>query len=341
MGRTKRKLNSPNSDSVKLSHVDHGRSGYCWKNVVPIGVRFHPQEWELFLYLRLKVEGKPIPQGTIAELDIYDYSPTQLNSIYGADVENMYFLTPLHKLGSRIQREALNGTWRKFGSKEVVDAVGTVGYKGSFNFEWKPHHGQDRFLMKEYTFAELNEWALVEIYPVKQIKKQNRNLIFNNWFREESSLNDSGDLKLSLSLPSSATLEAQTSAVDKTLKAKNKEMVSVRRLQVHDIATFVLNAAGYYEAQNCPNYFLSEASVALLDDHLPIRPSLIIREVVKIEKQTVMPLPTMTGTNRLTLNLGSTVNPCGPSTINPYSLPVGSDYFVVTGCIHSPPPPSY
>ncbi|XP_059635439.1 uncharacterized protein LOC132277617 [Cornus florida] len=26
MGRTKRKLNSPNSDSVKLSHVDHGRS---------------------------------------------------------------------------------------------------------------------------------------------------------------------------------------------------------------------------------------------------------------------------------------------------------------------------
>ncbi|KAA8535422.1 hypothetical protein F0562_030437 [Nyssa sinensis] len=139
-------------------------------------------------------------------------------------------------------------------------------------------------------------------------------------------------------------------------KQASKEKISFGRLEVHEIAAFVLNSAGHYEAinQNCPNYYLSAESVALFSDHLPNRPSYIIGLIVHIERQTVRPLTptsirpepargdqidfltTDTGINRLTLNSGSTSNP--------YGLPVGCEYFVVTVAmlpdttIHLPPP---
>lgn len=137
----------------------------------------------------------------------------------------------------------------------------------------------------------------------------------------------------------------------------NKEKISFGRLEVHEIAAFVLNSAGHYEAinRNCHNYYLSAESVALFLDNLPNRPSYIIGQIVHIERQTVKPLPTTlvvepppnreeqvdfltpdTGTSQLTLNSGSTSNPFG--------LPVGCEYFVVTVAmlpdttIHSQPP---
>ncbi|XP_059635955.1 autophagy-related protein 11 [Cornus florida] len=139
-------------------------------------------------------------------------------------------------------------------------------------------------------------------------------------------------------------------------KQANKEKISFGRLEVHEIAAFVLNSTGHYEAinRNCPHYYLSAESVALFADHLPNRPTYIIGQIVHIEQQTVKPLPPTSvrpesargdsiefitpepGTNRLTLNLGSTSNP--------YGLPVGCEYFVVTVAmlpdttIHSLPP---
>ncbi|CAK9172054.1 unnamed protein product [Ilex paraguariensis] len=138
-------------------------------------------------------------------------------------------------------------------------------------------------------------------------------------------------------------------------KQANKEKISFGRLEVHEIAAFVLNCAGHYEAINrqCPNYFLSAESVALFVDHLPNRPSYIIGQIVHIERQNVKPPPTSvrpehnkgdradlltsdTGTSRLTLKSGSTSNP--------YGLPIGCEYFVVTVAmlpdttIHSLPP---
>ncbi|XWS27236.1 hypothetical protein CRYUN_Cryun26dG0097300 [Craigia yunnanensis] len=139
-------------------------------------------------------------------------------------------------------------------------------------------------------------------------------------------------------------------------KQANKERISFSRLQVHEIAAFVLNSAGHYEAitRNCFNYYLSGESVALFTDHLPSQPSYIVGQIVHIERQTVKPLlPTSTtpdigradpmdqltsdtGTERLTLNSGSS--------LNPYGLPIGCEYFVVTiamlpaTTIHSPPP---
>ncbi|CAK7338142.1 unnamed protein product [Dovyalis caffra] len=139
-------------------------------------------------------------------------------------------------------------------------------------------------------------------------------------------------------------------------KQANKERISFSRLEVHEIAAFVLNSAGHYEAinRNSSNYFLSAESVALFTDHLPSQPRYIVGQIVHIERQAVKSLlPTSTrpdhgradqadllitdqGTDRMNFNLGSTSNP--------YNLPIGCEYFVVTvamlpdTAIHSAPP---
>ncbi|XP_010278198.1 PREDICTED: autophagy-related protein 11-like [Nelumbo nucifera] len=136
-------------------------------------------------------------------------------------------------------------------------------------------------------------------------------------------------------------------------KQASKEKISFIHFEVHEIAAFVLNSAGHYEAinRNCSNYYLSAESVALFAGNLPSKPSYIIGQIVHIERQTVRLPPTRsehgrdqvdnlnseTGTHRLTA-LGSV------PTSNPYGLPVGCEYFVVTVAmlpdttIHSSPP---
>ncbi|XP_062157943.1 autophagy-related protein 11 [Alnus glutinosa] len=139
-------------------------------------------------------------------------------------------------------------------------------------------------------------------------------------------------------------------------KQANKEKISFGRLEVHEIAAFVLSSAGHYEAitRNCSNYYLSAESVALFADHLPSRPNYIVGQIVHIERQTVKSSPPTStrpehgradqtdhltsdmGTDRLILNSGSALNPFG--------LPIGCEYFVVTVAmlpdttIHSQPP---
>ncbi|GMQ02273.1 hypothetical protein CsSME_00048579 [Camellia sinensis var. sinensis] len=124
-------------------------------------------------------------------------------------------------------------------------------------------------------------------------------------------------------------------------KQAKKEKISFGRLEVHEIAAFVKNSAGHFEAinRNCPKYYLSAESVALFVDHLPNRPNYIVGQIVHIERQTVrQPPPTVraepcrvdridfltpeAGANRLALNSGSTSNP--------YDLPIGCEYFIVT-----------
>lgn len=137
-------------------------------------------------------------------------------------------------------------------------------------------------------------------------------------------------------------------------KQVNKEKISFGRLEVHEIAAFVRNASGHYEAinRNSTNYYLSVESVALFTDHLPSRPKYIVGQIVHIERQAVKQqiapcgpglnpaTSDHSGTDRLTLNSGST-------SANPYGLPIGCEYFVVTvamlppdTAIHSPPTPS-
>ncbi|KAK4479454.1 hypothetical protein RD792_014968 [Penstemon davidsonii] len=116
-------------------------------------------------------------------------------------------------------------------------------------------------------------------------------------------------------------------------KQANKEKISYGRLEVHEIAAFVHNSAGYYEAinRNCPYYFLSAESVALFTDHLPSRPSYIVGQVVHIERKTVKAPPLTSEQDRVTLETGtSPLNLNSGLTSNPYGLVVGCEYFVVT-----------
>lgn len=95
----------------------------------------------------------------------------------------------------------------------------------------------------------------------------------------------------------------------------------------------MVTQSGHYEAitKNKSNYYyLSAESVALFTDHLPSRPNYIVGQIVHIEHQIVKALPEhgrvttsdKGTTDWLTLNSGSTPNP--------YGLPVGCEYFVVT-----------
>jgi hypothetical protein len=116
-------------------------------------------------------------------------------------------------------------------------------------------------------------------------------------------------------------------------KQANKEKISFGSLEVHELAAFVLTPSGNYAAitKNSANhYYLSAESVALFTDHLPSRPNYIVGQIVHIEHQIVKAppehgratTPDKGTTDWLTLNSGSTPNP--------YGLPVGCEYFVVT-----------
>ena len=113
-------------------------------------------------------------------------------------------------------------------------------------------------------------------------------------------------------------------------------------MEVHEIAAFVRNSAGHYEAinRNSSSYYLSAESVALFTDHLPSRPSYIVGQIVHIERQAVKPLhPTSTRpehgrADQLDLlTTGQEVDRSNfnlETTSNPYNLPMGCEYFVVT-----------
>ncbi|XP_057415485.1 autophagy-related protein 11 [Lotus japonicus] len=110
-------------------------------------------------------------------------------------------------------------------------------------------------------------------------------------------------------------------------KQANKEKISFGCLEVHEIGAFVLTPGGHYEAisRNCSNYYLSAESVALFTEHLPSRPNYIVGQIVHIEHQIVKAVPEhgKLTPDKLALNSGSTSS-------NPYGLPVGCEYFLVT-----------
>ncbi|KAL8037311.1 hypothetical protein ABFX02_11G031200 [Erythranthe guttata] len=119
-------------------------------------------------------------------------------------------------------------------------------------------------------------------------------------------------------------LSRQCEDLEENRDLANKERISFNQLQVDEIAAFLLNASGQYQAINrdCPYYYLSPDSISLLSDN---RPSYIIGQVVHIERRTVESPLSETGTGRLTSSQESTPNP--------YGLPIGCEYFVVTTAI--------
>ncbi|XP_010542233.1 PREDICTED: autophagy-related protein 11-like [Tarenaya hassleriana] len=138
-------------------------------------------------------------------------------------------------------------------------------------------------------------------------------------------------------------------------KQANKEKISFCRLEVHEIAAFVLNSTRHYEAisRTCSNYYLSPESVALFTDHHPTRPAYIVGQIVHIERQTVK-LPPSTeagsncpemgktdqigwpasdnglGNNLISSSSSSSLSSPTTSSSNPYGLSPGCEYFIVT-----------
>lgn len=134
------------------------------------------------------------------------------------------------------------------------------------------------------------------------------------------------------------------------LQQSSKEKISFLHMEVHELAAFILNSTGNYEAinQNCPNYFLSSESVALFAEHSSRPPPYIIGQIVHIEKRTARPLPSPAsreddrGEAICSDNNDWRASICGKSSSNPYGLSAGSEYFVVTvamlpDTIHSTP----
>ncbi|XP_074560711.1 autophagy-related protein 11-like [Curcuma longa] len=121
-------------------------------------------------------------------------------------------------------------------------------------------------------------------------------------------------------------------------KQANKEKPTFGRFEVRELAAFVLNSTGHYEAinRNCPNYYLSEESVALFKEQYSISPIYIIGQIVHIERQVVRPL--LSPGSQLADQLEASHNSetgnhqsIGPAAaLNPYNLPVGCEYFIVT-----------
>ncbi|KAM3240554.1 hypothetical protein ACQJBY_053933 [Aegilops geniculata] len=110
-------------------------------------------------------------------------------------------------------------------------------------------------------------------------------------------------------------------------KQASKEKISVGHFDVHELAVFVRNPAGHYEAINRSrsNYFLSEESVALFTEpHLPRQPAYIIGQIVHIERRAVK----HADQNEASLRPGGHRRSAPNS--NPYGLPAGREYFVVT-----------
>ncbi|XP_062223904.1 autophagy-related protein 11-like [Phragmites australis] len=112
-------------------------------------------------------------------------------------------------------------------------------------------------------------------------------------------------------------------------KQVSKEKISFGRFQVHELAVFVRNPAGHYEAinRNCSNYYLSEESVALFTEHHTRHPAYIIGQIVHIEWRIVH-TDQMGGAASRPDSSGGRRSPA--SMVNPYSLPPGCEYFMVT-----------
>ncbi|WVZ77632.1 hypothetical protein U9M48_025478 [Paspalum notatum var. saurae] len=114
-------------------------------------------------------------------------------------------------------------------------------------------------------------------------------------------------------------------------KQASKEKISFGRFEVHELAVFFRNPAGYYEAinRNCSNYYLSEESVALFTQHHPRHPvpAYIIGQIVHIERRIAC--PDHNGGPPRPDNSGGRRSPAS-MLLNPYNLPTGCEYFVVT-----------
>ncbi|KAF3787196.1 Autophagy-related protein 11 [Nymphaea thermarum] len=165
-------------------------------------------------------------------------------------------------------------------------------------------------------------------------------------FQERGARAEAAEAHLLKELEGSNELVKNLFAKLKLEKQANKDKISIGRLEVQGIAAFILNSEGHYEAinRNYCNYFLSSESVALFAENLPNKPSYIIGQIVHMEHKVVRaaipfgedvvtsdPLDGADISKLPVIGRSTCIGrePTG-SICNPYNLPIGSEYFVVT-----------
>ncbi|EFJ36260.1 hypothetical protein SELMODRAFT_79145 [Selaginella moellendorffii] len=151
---------------------------------------------------------------------------------------------------------------------------------------------------------------------------------------ERVKLAESSQSQLRKEVENKAEMAKSLFAKCKLEKQASKEKICLTRFEVHELALFAPNAAGHYEAlnRNCPNYFLSEESIALFHGKNEQRRKYIVGQIVHIEHHTVAAPPGASSSSFSILEGGasSSSSVMGRHRANSYELPVGTEYWVVT-----------
>ncbi|CAL5184113.1 unnamed protein product [Lathyrus oleraceus] len=185
---------------------------------LPPGYRFNPNDIELIdYYLKQKLQGVHIVPPRIHDVDIYKFSPQQLENSYKFKGEDtMYFFTPRSKKyenGQRPDRAVENhGFWKATGKENsVMNNDVEIGFKRSLVFytgkqgkakelvNLKTNWIMQEFRIKDFTIScatlynNKDDWVLCKIYEHKygmkcQIKSQNNKKVTTS---TNSTFNDS------------------------------------------------------------------------------------------------------------------------------------------------------
>ncbi|GMN29473.1 hypothetical protein TIFTF001_041321, partial [Ficus carica] len=143
---------------VHGSVIPSGDNGGFKPIEFPIGYRFLPSDEELITdYLVKKLLDQDLPADIVKEVDLYKYSPQELEQLYGARREKeMYFFTRTklkYANGSRPNREAPGGTWRASTSKIPIRGGNgrKIGDKMMLVYHKTEKKQKTDWLMHEYT----------------------------------------------------------------------------------------------------------------------------------------------------------------------------------------------
>ncbi|GMN20657.1 hypothetical protein TIFTF001_043139 [Ficus carica] len=169
---------------VHDSAIPSGDNGWFNPIEFPIGYRFLPSDEELITdYLVKKVLDQNLPADIVKEVDLYKYSPQELDQLYGARREKeMYFFTrtkPKYANGSRPNREAPGGTWRASTSKIPITGGNgrKIGDKMMLVYHKTEKKQKTDWLMHEYTISSNSKktegYVLCKVYnkSSKQVLK--------------------------------------------------------------------------------------------------------------------------------------------------------------------------
>nr|GMC52024.1 NAC domain-containing protein 78-like [Ipomoea batatas] len=127
------------------------------------GFKFHPTDEELVVYfLRRKVLRRPFPFEAIAEVDIYNFEPWELQGFCAVDSREAewHFFTRTEKKyinGSKINRATINGFWKATGRDRAVHHKSQiVGLKKTLVYHAgrAPAGKRTDWLMHEYRLSE-------------------------------------------------------------------------------------------------------------------------------------------------------------------------------------------